>query len=98
MNEYFYKGYTIVETEDGYYQIDRFEFPSYDEATEWVDSMEETPEYKAPKLHTYLFFYIDNATDQAFQAKVVAQDLQDAKCLLRDNYDVYMITDYDILD
>lgn len=98
MEEYFYKGYTIVETEDGYYQVDQFEFPSYDEATEWIDDMEETPAYTEPRLHTYLFFYVDKGTDQAFEAKVLAHDLTEAKRILRQNYDVYTIADYDILD
>ena len=98
MNEYFYMGYNIVETEDGYYQVGDFEFPSYDEAIEWIDDVMAEPAPVKSKLHTYLFFYVDKATDQAFQATVKAQNLQEAKSLLRDAYDVYMITDYDILD
>ena len=98
MNEYFYRGYNIVETKDGYYRVGDFEFPSYDEAIEWVDDVMAEQAPVKSKLHTFLFFYVDNATDQAFQAKVVAKDLQEAKSILKDNYDVYMITDYDVLD
>ena len=100
MNEYDYKGYTIIETSDGYYQIGDFEFPSLDDAMDWVDDMEtDTPApAKEPKLHTYLFFYVDRATDAAFEAKVVAKDLSEAKKILRQNYDVYSIADYYVLD
>lgn len=100
MEEYEYKGYIITETPDGYYQTENFEFTSLDDAMGWVDEMTSEDEniINNPKPHTYLFFYIDRATDQAFEAKVIAEDLATAKKILRQNYDVYMITDYDILD
>ena len=99
MDDYDYRGYSISETPDGTYIIDDFEFPTFCEAIEWVDDMvKESTEPQKPKLHNYLFFYIDNATDQSFEAKVLAYNLEEAKKLLRQNYDVYSIVDYDILD
>ena len=53
-----YKGYTITETEDGYWQVDQYEFPTYEEALDWIDSMEDTPRFGAPKLHTYQVSYV----------------------------------------
>ena len=52
MNEYEYGGYIIKETPEGYF-IGDFEFPSFEEATEWVDMMNE-PE----PMHAYLLFYV----------------------------------------
>lgn len=53
MNEYEYGGYVINETSDGYFVIGDFEFPSFEEATEWVDQMNE-PE----PIHTYQLSYV----------------------------------------
>jgi hypothetical protein len=107
MENYFYKGYLIEETSDGYYLIEQdisgeqYEFPSLDEAMDWVDEMPASAPIAKPKkseVHTYLLFYVDNATDRAFEAEVRARSLQEAEAILRQEYDVYMITDYTVLD
>lgn len=101
MENYFYKGYLIEETSDGYYLIEQYEFPSLDEAMDWVDEMSASAPIAKPKkseVHTYLLFYVDNATDRAFEAEVRAGSLQEAEAILRQEYDVYMITDYTVLD
>jgi len=100
MDDFDYKGYIISSADDGNYLVAGIEFPSLDEAMDWVDDAVDSGEtdLPEPRLHTYLLFYIDNATDRAFEAKVVAKTLSEAKSILRQNYDVYAITDYTILD
>jgi len=63
MNEYEYGGYIITETPEGYFVIGAFEFPSYEEATDWVDQMNE-PE----PIHTYQIFYV---TDDGYSDREI---------------------------
>ncbi len=98
MGEYYYKGYLIQEDANGYFYIDDVEFPSMAEAMDWIDETETRPVKSQPVMHTYLFFYVDKATDLSFQAKIVAKNYQEAKKLLYEDYDVYHIAGYEILD
>lgn len=100
MDDFDYKGYIISLGDDGNYWVAGIEFPSLGEAMAWVDAEVDSHDVEPPKsqMHTYLLFYVDNATDRAFEAKVTAKTLQEAKAILRQEYDVYMITDYTVLD
>lgn len=92
MSETMYDGYIIIENDDGYYQIGNVEFPTYDEALEWVDSEKQDFE-PSTKLHTYIFYYIDNYTDSCYSEEVIARSRYEAEILLRRNNDVYHIVD-----
>lgn len=59
MDEYEYKGHIITETEDGYWQVGQYEFPSYDEALDWIDSEEELPEVSDSRTFVYRVHYVD---------------------------------------
>lgn len=97
-----YRGYEIFETQEGYYTIGDIEFYSIDEAMDWVDEQEDyIPEPKQPeplKLHKYIFFYVDKATDRSFEAVIEAYNYKEAEQKLRSQYDVYSIADWYQID
>ena len=92
MDEYEYRGYTIIENDNGYYVIEDIEFPSYDEACDWVDDQlygMETPE---PELHTYHIFYA--TADRGYDDYVSAYSKAEAERKLRKQYpDILYITE-----
>ncbi len=98
MDEYIYRGYTITETSDGYYAIGDMEFPSYDEACDWVDAeLESTLETEedlgdSKKIHTYIIYYI--ADNRAYETPVEAPNIAEAKKVIWRDYD----PDANILD
>ena len=105
MEEYEYKGFTLYEDEFGCFWLDdpasgtKYEFESYDNACDWIDMTLAAEAPTEPKqLHTYQVFYIDDATDQGFEAHVTAYSLDEALRKVYEEYDVYQIVDYDILD
>lgn len=100
MEEYEYRGYTISQTRDGYFEITvgntTYEFPSYDEAADWVDQeiADPTPKYSA-KLHTYHIFYVTDSYYQGYDAYVQAYNIGDAIGRLEQaNPDLAYITDW----
>ena len=101
MSETAYKDYIIKENDEGYFQIGNMEFPTFDEALDWVDSEFEETDYpiieSKPRLRTYRFFYVDDETDRCFSEDVDAYNFQEAERLLRSNYDVYSIVGYYII-
>lgn len=101
MEDFEYNGFIITETDDGYFQTEGVEFLSVEDAMDWIDSLLADAEItkSAPqKLHTYLIFYVDNATDQAFETKIKARTWAEAQEILYEEYDVYMVTDFTVLD
>lgn len=95
MEEYEYRGYTIIENSDGYFEVADLEFPSIDEAMDWVDEQEDyIPEPNPSELHKYVFFYIDQATDMSFEVMIEAANYKNAEKKLRREYDVYSIADW----
>lgn len=100
MEGFEYKGYIITLSDGGNFQVDDLEFPTFDEAMDWIDSLEDSPATPLAhnQLHTYLFFFVDNATDRSEQACIKAKNYNDAVDILYANYDVYHIADYDVLD
>ena len=98
MDGFYYKDYWIESDEAGYYHIGFIEFPSVDEAMDWVDAKESYEAKRRPVMHTYLFFYVDKATDQSYQARIQAENYKEAEKILYQDYDVYHIAGYDVLD
>ena len=95
MEEYEYRGYTIIENSDGYFEVAHYEFPSMEEAMDWVDEQEDyVPEVHSPEMHKYIFFYVDKATDRCFEALIEADNYKNAEKILRAEYDVYSIADW----
>lgn len=93
MNEYEYGGYIINETSDGYFVIGDFEFPSYEEATAWIDQMNE-PE----PMHTFLLFYV-TADGYSDRENISAHSRADALNKLLAMYsDIDYVTDVIQLD
>jgi len=103
MGEYVYKGYMITEDENGYYWVNTStgdsasEFESFDAACDWIDSADAATQAALP-THTFQIFYIDDATDRGFEARIQAHDINEALRTLYDEYDVYQVTDWDVLD
>lgn len=96
MEDYDYGGYRIYVTLDGYFQVKNYEFPTLEEAMDWIDAQDDAmPEEKSNK---YIIFYIDRSTDKAFQVCIEAKSYKEAERILRKNYDVYMIADYYKID
>ena len=94
-----YRGYKIYETPDGYYTVGDIEFYSVDEAMDWVDEEEDyVPPPKPKKLHKYIFFYVDRATDCSFEVVIDAYSYEEAEKKLYRDYDVYSIADWYKID
>lgn len=100
MEGFDYKGYIITISDSGNFQVDDLEFPTFDEAMDWIDSMEDSPATPIThnQLHTYLFFFVDNATDRSERAYIKAKNYNDAVDILYADYDVYQIADSMVLD
>lgn len=98
MEDYDYKGYRIYVTDEGYFQIGDSEFPTLEEAMDWVDSQEESDILDEPKVHKYIFFYVDRKTDRSFEVCIEAESYKEAERRLRREYDVYMIAGYYRID
>lgn len=98
MEEYEYNGSIITETFDGNYMVDDVEFPTLDEAIDWLDDQVDIPETPEHKLHTYVIFYIDNATDMAFEVSIQAYNFKEAEKILRRDYDVFAVTDWYVIE
>ena len=100
MEEYDYKGYVIEYTDDGYYKVDfgdsTYEFTSYDEAADWLDSYIDS---LTPELKTYHIFYIPYGADQGYDEFVKAYSKSEAKAKLRRMYpDIERILNADEVD
>lgn len=104
MTSYDYKGYTISETSDGYYQVGEYEFPSFDEAMDWIDEdIQETCEALPPyderfseperTMHKYLIYFAEYGLDQGSMMPVDAYSEAEAESWLRRHFDVDYITD-----
>ena len=101
MNEYEYNGYVITENYDGYYVVGEYEFPSLDEAMDWIDDLNPVDDVQGisePTLHTYHIFFVDDGTDRSFDAYEEAYSYEEAERKLRRDYDVYHIIDWDIVE
>ena len=93
MNEYEYNGYVITETDDGYFVIGDFEFPTCGEAIEWVDQMNEPA-----VMHSYQIFYVTKNGYDDYEV-VDAYTESEAKQKLRRKYpDIEYIPDCMRLD
>lgn len=92
MEEFDYKGYLIEQTSNGYFAVNHYVFISLDEAMNWIDEQNEFIE-EEPKLHKYLFFYVDRATDRSFEEYIEAKNYHEAERKLRRQCDVYHIAD-----
>ena len=100
MTSYDYKGYTISETSDGYYQVGEYEFPSFDEAMDWIDEdiQDDTDDislYNEEPIqkHKYLIYFAERGLDQGSMIPVDAYSEDDAVAWLRRHFDVAYITD-----
>ena len=102
MKDSSYKGYDIEykgdlwqvwkDTPDGD-KIIAGDFPSEEEAREWIDAQSEPERKTQPKkvLHKYLVFYVDNDSDQSRSIEVEAKSEADAKRIVKNilGRDVY---------
>lgn len=95
MWDYTYRGYQIDETETGNFVVSGVEFPTCDEALDWIDSelSDDSDDVESPVLHTYLIFYVDNQDDRKYKEIISAYSYEEAKEILMSEYDVYTITD-----
>ena len=100
MTSYDYKGYTISETSDGYYQVGEYEFSSFDEAMDWIDEdvqddIEDVSPYNEvlPQKHKYLIYFAEYGLDQGSMMPVDAYSEAEAESWLRRHFDVAYITD-----
>ena len=100
MTSYDYKGYTISETSDGYYQVGEYEFPSFDEAMDWIDEdiqddVEDISLYNEEPIqkHKYLIYFAEFGLDQGSMMPVDAYSEAEAEDWLRKHFDVAYITD-----
>lgn len=98
MNEYDYNGYTITETPDGYYRVGDYEFPTYDEALDWIDSNDEVPDMDTKRRHTFVFYYVDYDLDRCVEEPIVAYSEAEAELKLRREYNVETILDCYVID
>lgn len=94
MEEYEYNGCIISENLDGNYEIEGYEFPTLDEAVDWLDEQSDLAEPEDTKLHKYVIFYIDKATDMSFEVCIEATNYKEAERILRKEYDVFAVTDW----
>lgn len=93
MWDYTYRGYQIDETETGNFVVNGVEFPTCDEALDWIDSeLSESEDVESPVLHTYRIFYIDDHDDRQYEEIISAYSYEEAKEILMFEYDVYTIT------
>ena len=94
-----YSGHCTVEN---YHTGLSMDFETFDDACNWIDEQTDDPEEEIieedGRLHTYLFFFVDNETDRSEQAYIKARNYDEAVDILYEEYDVYHIADYDILD
>ena len=78
------------------------DFETFDAACEWIDEQldddEEVEEGDNGKVHTYLFFYVDDDTDRSERAYIKARNYDEAVDILYDEYSVYQVADYTMLD
>ena len=79
------------------------DFETFDAACDWIDEQlaiedSEEQEEVEEQLHTYLFFFVDDATDRSDQAYIEARNYDEAIDILYANYDVYQVAGYDVLD
>ena len=94
-----YRGHEIFITPEDYYDVGDIEFSSLDEAMDWIDEQEDyVPEPKSPKMHKYIFFYVDRATDRSFEEVIEAHNPKEAEKKLRQECDVYHIADWYKID
>lgn len=91
MWDYTYRGYQIDETETGNFVVNGVEFPTCDEAMDWIDS-ELSNDVELPVMHTYQIFYVDNYDDRQHKEIISAYSYEEAKEILMSEYDVYTIT------
>ena len=97
MNEYMYRGYTIIENDDGYYVIEDIEFPTYDEACDWVDDQLYGLSEENQQLHTYHIFFA--TADRGYDEYISAYSEAEAKRkFFKQNPDAIYITDIDQID
>ena len=105
MNEYDYRGYVIVETPEGYYEVEyrdsTYEFTSYDEAADWIDRLcnnAEVDDYEdvaaEPELRNYYISYVPIGASHAYDDFIQAYSREEAIQLLKDREgDIDYVTD-----
>lgn len=76
MNEYDYKGYIITENLAGNYEVNGCEFPSLDEAMDWVDDIKSTEE--PAEQHIYYVSYLIDKGNSHSEDYIWAYDSRDA--------------------
>ena len=97
-DDFDYRGYGINEVDDCF-QVGRIQFESFDAALDWIDDeLDYLPEPAPPKLHKYIIFYVDRATDRCFEAVIDGYTYNEAEATLRKEYDVYSIADWYKID
>ena len=100
MNEYDYNGYTITEVPEGYYAVNGIQFPSYDEACDWIDEVLHYPPFTTnpnpvPELHTYHISYVTKSYDRGYDEYITAYTPEAAeKYLRRLHRDIAYISDF----
>ena len=105
MDEYYeYCGYIITETEDGYFAVDDCEFPTYDDACDYIDSLLGYPTVYdgsslVPELHLYHIFYVTKSMDRGYDDYISAYSEDDAIVeLKRKHRDIAYIADIYVVD
>ena len=96
MSSYDYKGYVIFEDSEGYYIVDGIEFPSYDEACDWIDDTCDTDDtdFDEPVMRTYHIFYVTTDYTCGYDEFIDAYSPEEAEQKLRKMYhDVAYVAD-----
>lgn len=100
--EYDYRGYTITETPEGYFEINGYEFESYDDACDYVDDLLDAHrpnQNVVPELHLYHIFYVPKSLNCGYDEYIHAYSPDEARAKLKAMHkDIAYIADMYELD
>ena len=89
-NEFDYKGYVITENFVGNYEVNGYEFPTIEEAMDWIDDLDTTEESEGPYMY-YVSYLVANG-NRHYDEYLWAYDKQDAINQVKsDNPDLYRL-------